>query len=311
MQDRGPKSRSGSMSAVLGDEETVSSSRGEETFLMEDSSLPIFNYNRIYGAHLSDAYSLEASSVAKAQARLTAMATAMPRCTCSQIGRIILTRRDDGTIDESSELNNQPVVLIGNSDGSVEFFHAETGTTIVDSKYLQVHAPGGHQTEIIDVTMDATANHFAAINSTGCCAIWEARYTSGKSNESVVASDSEPSDNLFKTFLTNLAGQSNNSTNQSLSVEPSDICKNISVQVSRIIYSLGRPTCLVLDPAYKNKREKMLLVAFADGRLVLTKRGFVFQRRNDVILYQAPAGQRVEALTWRGSLVAWADVRYV
>jgi hypothetical protein len=310
-QDREPKILSGSTST---NEETASSSHGEETFSMEDS-LPIFNYNRNNGDNiphilLSGAYSSSASDAPNSDARVAD--AAVLRCTCSQIGRILLTRRDDGTIDECSELDNQPIALIGYSDGTVSFFHAETGTTIVDSKYLQVTAPGGQQrSEIVDVTVDATANYFAAINASGCCAIWEARYTNGKTNETVVTPDSEPSDNLFKTFLTNLAGQSNtNNTNQPLPVESSHVSKNVSVQVSRIPYSLGRPTCLVIDPAYKSRREKMLLVAFADGRLVLTKKGFVFQRRNDVILYQAPSGQRVEALTWRGSLVAWADIRY-
>jgi hypothetical protein len=90
------------------------------------------------------------------------------------------------------------------------------------------------------------------------------------------------------------------------------------VQVTRITYpaSFGTPSCLALDPAHKRRREKSLLVGFADGRLVLTKRGF-FQRRTDSILYQGAAKldennyRGIEAITWRGSLIAWADVRYV
>jgi hypothetical protein len=93
-----------------------------------------------------------------------------------------------------------------------------------------------------------------------------------------------------------------------------------SVVAHRVAYpkSFGRPTCLALDPAYKKRREKSMIVGFADGRLVMTKRGFVFQRRNDAVLYQGvPATDAadngnntfagIEALTWRGSLVAWAD----
>ena len=50
------------------------------------------------------------------------------------------------------------------------------------------------------------------------------------------------------------------------------------------------------------------MVGFADGRLMLTKRGILFQRRNDAILYQNSKGTGgIEAIEWRGSLVAWAN----
>lgn len=84
-------------------------------------------------------------------------------------------------------------------------------------------------------------------------------------------------------------------------------------QVARIAYpkSFGRPTCLAMDPGYKRKRDKCLLVGFADGRLILTKRGF-FQRRNDAVIYQGTKTTDgvylgIEEIAWRGPLVAWAD----
>ena len=88
------------------------------------------------------------------------------------------------------------------------------------------------------------------------------------------------------------------------------------VQVSRITYpqSFGTPTCIALDPAHKKRREKSLVVGFANGRLVLTRRGF-FQRRTDSVLYQGASKtdqknyRGIEAIAWRGSLVAWADAR--
>ena len=72
---------------------------------------------------------------------------------------------------------------------------------------------------------------------------------------------------------------------------------------------------MVLEPSYKRKREKSLLVGFANGRLILTKRGTFFQRRNDTVLYQAgnlakdakSQYRGIETVAWRGSLVAWAD----
>jgi len=85
-----------------------------------------------------------------------------------------------------------------------------------------------------------------------------------------------------------------------------------SVQMSRISYprSFGIPTCIAIDPSYKRKREKAVLTGFLDGRLVLTKRGFVFQRRTDAIIYQGTYGndgRGIEAIEWRGSLAVWAD----
>jgi hypothetical protein len=90
----------------------------------------------------------------------------------------------------------------------------------------------------------------------------------------------------------------------------------VAVTMHRIVYparSFGPPTCLALDPAFRRRREKSLLVGFADGRLLLTKRGFVFARRNDVLLYQGIPEKRsggnagVEAVVWRGNFAAWAD----
>ena len=89
-----------------------------------------------------------------------------------------------------------------------------------------------------------------------------------------------------------------------------------SVQMSRISYprSFGVPTCIAIDPSYKRKREKAVLTGFLDGRLVMTKRGFVFQRRTDAIIYQGTYDGNshggIEAIEWRGSLAAWADARY-
>ena len=91
--------------------------------------------------------------------------------------------------------------------------------------------------------------------------------------------------------------------------------------------SKPRPTCIVLDPSYARRREKSLVAGFQDGRVVLTKQGF-FGRFNDSVLYNGTTmgentvgnsggngsgGENVgsvggiESITWRGSLLAWAD----
>lgn len=107
------------------------------------------------------------------------------------------------------------------------------------------------------------------------------------------------------------------------------------INISRITYpsSWQAPTCMVLDPAHKKgKGSRALLVGFADGRLILTKRGGgLFQRRNDTVLYHgtnsnttsstggstnsanensfssSSAYYGIECIAWRGNLVAWAD----
>lgn len=77
------------------------------------------------------------------------------------------------------------------------------------------------------------------------------------------------------------------------------------VTVSRITYPTHwkPPTCLALDPSHKKRMA--LLVGLEDGRLVYTKRGGLFARRNDTVLYSGSAA--IEAIAWRGNLVAWAD----
>lgn len=80
------------------------------------------------------------------------------------------------------------------------------------------------------------------------------------------------------------------------------------LQVSRITYptSFGRPSCMVIDPAYKTSKNKSLIVGWHDGRLVLTnKKEGLFGRRNDVVLFQSISP--MEAVAWRGSIVAFAD----
>ncbi len=93
--------------------------------------------------------------------------------------------------------------------------------------------------------------------------------------------------------------------------------------------SSTKATCLALDPAYDRKREKGVLVGFSNGRLIYTKRsshggmatvssgfggvmGSLLQpKRQDLDLYQCGGVDWIEAISWRGSLVAWADGRYV
>ena len=87
------------------------------------------------------------------------------------------------------------------------------------------------------------------------------------------------------------------------------------------------PTCLAVDPSYRRRRDKMVVTGFADGRVVLTKLGTFLKTRKDTSIYQgvmtsnrgggrvkggglyAKGGGGIEAMEWRGSMLAWADAR--
>lgn len=92
----------------------------------------------------------------------------------------------------------------------------------------------------------------------------------------------------------------------------------------------NKATCICIDPSYKRKREKCVIVDFSNGQLVYTKRsghggtiadasdfggvmGNLLQpKRHDVDLYQGTGGEKgdgIECITWRGNLVSWADYR--
>ena len=100
------------------------------------------------------------------------------------------------------------------------------------------------------------------------------------------------------------------------------------------------PTCMALDPAYGRRKERALVVGFDDGRLILSKLqgsagigsgitslfgggssnnaagGGTNAKKVDSVLYQGMgtasySGDQsgIEAVTWRGGLIAWADSR--
>jgi hypothetical protein len=99
------------------------------------------------------------------------------------------------------------------------------------------------------------------------------------------------------------------------------------VSVARFSYTIGiehRVICMVLDPGYSRKRDKIIFVGFSNGTLTQTKRdkhgGVIFDskgfggvvgswlqpKRQDYDIHVAPGGE-IEAVTCRGSTLAWAD----
>lgn len=250
----------------------------------------------------------------------------------------------------SMDLWQQPihVTATGYQDGQVLLVDALTGVSIATPGQLRVRE---HNTQpIVAVSMDSSGIYLAAMDAAGMGVIWEIKYTiqlrspvvttSANAQSTTAATttttaaaaattEQQPQGNVFTSFMSAWTGGGSASAggggdggdgDATRSEPPQEPVLHVpiltlaSVQVSRITYpkSYGVPTCMVLDPAYKKRREKALMVGFNDGRLVLTKRGFVFQRRSDAVVYQAVAADDknfvgIEALVWRGSLVAWAD----
>lgn len=320
------------------DDDVQSNPLPDEDEEEDEDEVPLLKYARIQGASTTIVPTNHptALSAALLGANSTTVTT-----TSAQLGRIRLPR---GTEDLSSAVASPesssigPVLLTGHDDGSVRFVHMETGDAMVESRQMQVMENASsyrikkEDKAIIDVSLDASANYLTAINGVGTCAIWEVKYgtsaynaalepTSSPNSPAVTTGPSQPAaeSNPFANFLTSLAGQPvpMTSSNRNLSTDSAASSSyaqtKTTIQVSRIQYPSssfggGRPTCMVMDPSYKRRREKAILVGFSNGRLVLTKRSFFLQRRSDVVIYQGST-TAMEAVTWRGALVAWADAR--
>ena len=109
----------------------------------------------------------------------------------------------------------------------------------------------------------------------------------------------------------------NNSSHSDRPSQPEALIPALTAEITQQTRSnypakWGPPTCLAIDPAYRIKRDKSIIVGFANGQLYLTKKGSFFQRRSDTILYQAgnvgdDSYRGIENVVWRGPLVAFAD----
>ena len=316
-------------------DDTAPSSQYDEDEYDEHESLdPLFKYTRMGGSlpRLPKRVGGEGFVVSPLLHPLLASAS-----TCCKMGRVILPPEPltlDATTEpkafnsnKSNDLWMKPhlVMAVGFQSGQICFLDAQSALAIIPSEQLKLKESTHQQAvdPIVDVSLDASANFLAAINTTGMCAIWEIKYTSGRTKgtlsptQPISNTDGSLSvpDNPFASFLSTLAGPAAVATPTTIPVDQQfannpSILKTLSVQAYRISYpsSFGPPTVLCLDPSYKRRREKAVLVGFADGRLMLTKRGLLFQRRKDDVIYQGSRGTGgIEAIEWRGSLIAWAD----
>ena len=199
---------------------------------------------------------------------------------------------------------------------------------------------------IVALSFDASGTFLAAINANGDAAVFELKYIAGDARATAaVQTGGEGATTNKDDHIANLlsawkqqqqqyhqqatqfpaaaaaADQTNQSSLESTPAAATSVLGSLTVTLpiptARFAYPRSThsvPTCLVIDPTYRRRREKSVLVGFADGRLILTKRGMLFSRRSDSVIYQGVGGASkggteggIEAVTWRGCLVAWAD----
>lgn len=315
------------------DAATVSSSSADDdNDSAYDHGMPLFKYARLVG------------SLPRLPKREPDSNAFSSPCTCSTIGKVILAPDvfDSNASDATTLSKRQSdlvwkyphhVLAIGFKSGQLSVVDARTGVAIVSPKELKESRVDA----MVDVAFDASGTHLGALYANGMCTIWEFKFAAANTTtttpvpamnaptppppEPATEASSSPrrDNNVFTSLLTGFKtpaqhdGTSDSSHhhdhNPTRSTIPS--LKTTSAQATRVPYpsSFGRPTCMAIDPAYKRNRDKLILVGFRDGRLVMTKRGFL-KRRHDHPIYQGSDGP-IEAIEWRGHLVAWADERCV
>ena len=288
-------------------------------------------------------------------------------CTCSVMGRILLTSENvvgpSATASSNGSTNAEDdttpvltllqqylphlvsagpdvpielfVTVLGFRDGTVAVLDARTQAVLCGpQQQLQIRESGTRQA-VVALSMDSTGTFLAAVDAGGMCTIFEMNKFQIAMQTATTAAAASPAAeaNVFSNFMSAFTGggktptppaqtgaassseRSSGANNTTLQRQPTLLVS--SLQTHRIPYprNFGTPTTVAIDPAYKRRREKAVLVGFADGRLLQTKRGIIFQRRNDTVVHQAlpPAptdgtmAPGIQSLAWRGNLVAWAE----
>jgi hypothetical protein len=194
------------------------------------------------------------------------------------------------------------------------------------------------------VSIDASGTVIAAVDTQGNCTIWTVKYSiqyrSDQSTDISTTSDSRadtlqqpqstskaPSGNIFSKLFwkkeatavppsvsSSVSSESPVQDSKAVSLKRIAVLTMVDVKVLRLqqyssaIY--GVPTCLSLDPYFQVNNK--LLVGFTSGKIVLTSRNWMRRlEEHTVIPYSAPLQDKdwigIEALAWRGSVVAFAD----
>lgn len=316
------------------------------------SSIPFTPSESDVGAQQGEHVSCTCSVMAKVMLDPSAISTNPEGNTAASSDH--LDQDDDLHSLLRSDIWKQPhhIMALGFEDGHISLVSVYNGASLVSEEKITIREGRSDNTlPVVDITFDSTGTVLTAIDSQGAVATWEMKYSvtlqqqqeqqlpqdqesmtpTATANSSATIQDTNGNGNMFSSLMSALTGMPpppNEGTESqpqpdgnrpSLSLTPR-LTASV-VHVSRITYpsTWSSPTCLTADPANRKKREKSFIAGFQDGRLVLTRRGGLFQRRNDTVVYhgtpdsssQAGNYRGIECITWRGSFVAWADARYV
>jgi vacuolar protein sorting-associated protein 41 len=221
---------------------------------------------------------------------------------------------------------NKPVsiAVAGFQDGTVRVMDACTGTSILGDTVWSPTEGNTAKKAIVAVSLDASGTAISAIDEDGNCSVWTVKYSLQYRSTQQQQQQRPPSPqqqqqpkqgNILSKFFWKKETTSSETTlaEASQSAAPKDelvpTLTLAEVKVNRIQYprkDFGIPTCLALDPAYKHK----WITAFDSGKIVLSSRNWM-RLEHTVLPYTGPVQHKdwrgIEAVTWRGSLMAFAD----
>ncbi|CAJ1948735.1 unnamed protein product [Cylindrotheca closterium] len=217
----------------------------------------------------------------------------------------------------NSDLWKHPyhVIAFGLKDGSIEFRSAYSGALLINEERFTI--PGVQSDvppPVVDISFDSTGTAMVAIDLDGNVAMWEIKYSVSfqhrgtRDSHLLRSSEAPPVSHVNRK-------EAQKESESCLFSLPTLTVDSVSVSRSRYPNSWAKPTCITIDPANRRSREKSFITGFQDGRLVLTRRGGLFQRRNDTVVYHGTPDasesfikyRGIECIAWRGSFVAWAD----
>lgn len=210
----------------------------------------------------------------------------------------------------NSDLWKRPyhVIAFGLKDGQIRFRSAFGGALLIHEETFKIVGvqSNNYGPPVVDIAFDSSGTALVAIDKDKNVCMWELKYS--------VSFQQHVSHDVELLSQSSAEGVPECADSHSKLLPFLSVC---SVAVSRSKYpiSWAKPTCISIDPAHRRNREKSFITGFQDGRLVLTRRGGLFQRRNDTIVYHGTPDASVDAtnyrgiecLAWRGSFVAWAD----
>jgi len=185
--------------------------------------------------------------------------------------------------------------------------------------------------KITNLSFDSTTNYLCAMNYLGNVAIFGPLLWGHSTSKSSTAASASftlikpPTSTVRFSYAEEL---------------PTSITSSLlgSANINQSNSNIVHPTCMVLDPSYTHRKEESLLVGYNDGQLKLSKLSLSTNaggggitslfgggssttsnvKKVDSVLYQGSTtsvgvnGEQlcgIESVTWRGSLVAWADSR--